>query len=132
MKNHISDAIFETHPDGKKTIQTWVYSVLLIIVLVFGTMIILGTTNKTPPEDNRKVVRLALQGASSIEIITTNAGLSSIEVIQKAPTPDAQATQGATKRCLWGTLEGPPNTRPEPAGTGAGTGNSGTGAPSVQ
>ena len=82
--NHISSAIFSTDPEGRKTVQTWVYSVLFLICLILSWVIIVsGTSCQTTPADTKREVRLALQMPSSVHIIADNGELQVVEIIQK-------------------------------------------------
>lgn len=95
MKNHITSAIFDTSPEGKRTVQTWVYSALFMLSLLAALLIILPLGNcRTVPQENRREVRLAIQVPSSIQVITRNGELEIVEVIQKETEAKPAASQG--------------------------------------
>jgi hypothetical protein len=118
MKNHITGAIFDTDTEGRKTIQTWVYSALFILCLITALIVALPMMGRRGlPPDNKRELRLAIQVPSAVQVITRNGELELVEVIQREvkPAPTA-ATQpeDTTSSCPC----------PMGMGTGSGVGSS--------
>lgn len=90
MNNQITDAIFTTSPDGRKNIQTWVYSALFLLTLFFCLLIYVGLSKK--PEGIRPSVNLKVEGSTSINVTTDRGQIVSVSVIQNT-APSSAPTQ---------------------------------------
>lgn len=92
MKNHILDALTETSVDGRRTISTWVYSVLFLI-FISASFLIVVSSPKRVDEPAREVV-LSLAVPSTVRLTVTGNSLSRIEVeqnnqhVSEKETPD--------------------------------------------